>query len=55
MQKGIMRKRRGTPLSEYGRQLQQKQDLRSQYNLAENQLKNYVQETLGEAGRGDPQ
>ena len=55
MQKGIMRKRRGTPLSEYGRQLQQKQDLRSQYNLAENQLKNYVQETLGEAGKGDPQ
>lgn len=53
MQKGIMRKRRGTPLSEYGRQLQEKQELKSQYNLAEKQLKNYVQEVLSASLRGD--
>ncbi len=48
-----MRKRRPTPLSEYGRQLQQKQDLKTQYNLREKQLKNYVKEVLGGSSRGD--
>lgn len=52
MQKGVVRKRRPTPLSEYGRQLQEKQDLKSQYNLREKQLKNYVKAALsGTSGR----
>ena len=53
MQTGIVRKRRPTPLSEYGKQLQQKQDLKKQYNLREKQLKNYVQKVLGGSSRGD--
>lgn len=53
MQKGVVRKRRPTPLSEYGRQLQQKQELRNQYNLQERQFKKYVQETLAQkSGEG---
>ncbi|MDP2734861.1 MAG: 30S ribosomal protein S4 [bacterium] len=53
MQKGVVRKRRPTPLSEYGRQLQEKQDLKLQYNLREKQLKNYVKGALSKAGQGD--
>lgn len=53
MQKGVVRKRRPTPLSEYGRQLQQKQDLRNQYNLRERQFGKYVKETLAQkSGKG---
>ena len=48
MQKGVVRKRRPTPLSEYGRQLAQKQDLRNQYNLREHQFAKYVKETLAQ-------
>lgn len=46
MQKGVVRKRRPTPLSEYGRQLQQKQELKHQYNLKERQFEKYVKESL---------
>ncbi|MDP4007060.1 MAG: 30S ribosomal protein S4 [bacterium] len=53
MQKGVVRKRRPTPQSEYGRQLQQKQDLKAQYNLREKQMKNYVKEVLGGASHGN--
>jgi len=53
MQKGIMRKRRPAPLSEYGRQLKEKQDLKAQYNLREKQFKNYVKEVLGKRAHGD--
>jgi len=48
-----MRKRRPTPQSEYGRQLQEKQDLKAQYNLKEKQFKNYVKEVLGMKAHGD--
>lgn len=47
MQKGVMRKRRPTPLSEYGRQLHEKQELKTQYNLREKQMKKYVKRALG--------
>ena len=53
MQKGVMRKRRPKPLSEYGRQLQEKQDLKGQYNLREKQFKRYVKEVLGKRAHGD--
>ena len=48
MQKAVVRKRRPTPLSEYGRQLGQKQELRNQYNLKERQFKKYVKESLAQ-------
>ena len=48
MQKAVVRKRRPTPLSEYGKQLSQKQELRNQYNLKEHQFKKYVKETLAQ-------
>ena len=48
-----MRKRRPKPLSEYGRQLQEKQDLKRQYNLREKQFKRYVKEALGKTAHGD--
>jgi len=53
MQKGVMRKRRPKPLSEYGKQLQEKQDLKGQYNLREKQFKRYVKEALGKSAHGD--
>lgn len=53
MQKGVMRKRRPKPLSEYGRQLQEKQDLKGQYNLREKQFKSYVSEALKKSAHGD--
>jgi small subunit ribosomal protein S4 len=53
MQKAVVRKRRPTPLSEYGRQLSQKQELRNQYNLKERQFARYVKETLGKKIKGD--
>jgi small subunit ribosomal protein S4 len=53
MQKGVMRKRRPTPLSEYGRQLQEKQNLKEQYNLREKKLKSYVKEALSKRAHGD--
>ena len=53
MQKAVVRKRRPTPLSEYGRQLAQKQELRNQYNLKEHQFAKYVKETLAKKIKGD--
>tara|TARA_Y100000310_G_scaffold330028_1_gene400945 strand:+ start:7790 stop:8314 length:525 start_codon:yes stop_codon:yes gene_type:complete len=53
MQQGVVRKRRPKPVSEYGRQLQEKQELKKQYHLREKQLKNYVKEALGVAATGD--
>lgn len=53
MQKGVVRKRRVTPVSEYGRQLQEKQELKKQYNLREKQLKNYVSSALAKAKAGE--
>lgn len=47
MQKGVVRKRRPSQPSEYGRQLQAKQELKRDYNLQERQFKNYVNEILG--------
>jgi len=46
MQKGVVRKRRVAPLSEYGKQLQEKQELKAQYNLRERQFRQYVKNTL---------
>ena len=53
MQKGVVRKRRPTPLSEYGKQLKEKQELKAEYNLRERQFKQYVMETLANAGSGN--
>jgi small subunit ribosomal protein S4 len=53
MQKGVVRKRRTPPLSEYGKQLQEKQALKTQYNLRERQFRNYVKKTLKEKGDGN--
>ncbi|MBI1971652.1 MAG: 30S ribosomal protein S4 [Candidatus Wildermuthbacteria bacterium] len=47
MQKGVVRKRRTSPPSEYARQLMAKQELRREYNLKERQFKRYVKEVLG--------
>jgi small subunit ribosomal protein S4 len=49
MQKGVVRKRRSSPLSEYGKQLREKQELKDQYNLRERQFKQYVMNTLAES------
>lgn len=53
MQKGVVRKRRTPPLSEYGKQLQEKQALKEQYNLRERQFRNYVEKTLEEETGGN--
>ena len=50
MQKGVVRKRRVSPLSEYGKQLGEKQELKRQYNLRERQFKQYVVNTLAKGG-----
>ena len=39
-------KRRVSPLSEYGKELKEKQKIRNWYNLSETQFKKYVKETL---------
>jgi len=44
-------KRRPTPLSEYGRELREKQKLKNWYNLEERQLKNYVKKVLAKRGK----
>lgn len=46
-------KRRTPPLSEYGRELREKQRLKLWYNLREAQLKKYVKEVLGKRGKVD--
>ena len=50
MQKGVVRKRRVRQQSEYGRQLQEKQELKRQYHLRERQFKNYVTGVLAKSG-----
>ncbi|MCH8986568.1 30S ribosomal protein S4 [Patescibacteria group bacterium] len=45
MQKGVVRKHRPGQVSEYGKQLREKQELKEQYNLREKQFKKYVQST----------
>ena len=50
MQKGVVRKRRPGQVSEYGKQLREKQELKKQYNLREKQFKKYV----SEAGSPEP-
>ena len=46
------RKKRRTSMSEYNRELREKQKLRNWYNLREVQFKNYVKEVLKKRGRG---
>lgn len=46
MQKGVLRKRNPSPLSEYGRQLKEKQTLKREYHLRERQFRNYAEEAL---------
>ncbi len=48
---GLKGKRRKPPLSEYGKQLREKQKLRHIYNLEERQFKNYVEEILAKRGK----
>lgn len=48
---GQKKKRRTTALSEYGRELQEKQKLRYLYNLKEKQFRNYVKDILSRGGR----
>lgn len=50
MQKGVLRKRNPRPLSEYGRQLSEKQSLKAQYNLRERQFARYVADALAKTG-----
>jgi len=47
---GQKRKRRKGPLSEYGKELREKQKLRHWYNLEERQFKNYVNKILKKKG-----
>lgn len=46
-------KRRASPLSEYGRELREKQRLKVWYNLREAQLRKYVKEVLRKRGKGE--
>lgn len=48
---GQKRKRRLSPLSEYGKELKEKQKLKNWYGLKEAQLKKYVKGILQERGR----
>lgn len=48
---GQKKKRRPTPLSEYGKELREKQKLKNWYNLRESQFKNYVKKVLDERGK----
>jgi len=45
-------KRRSGPLSEFGRQLKEKQKLKNWYGITERQLKNYVRKALDLAKKG---
>ena len=46
MQKGVLRKHPVSPISEYGRQLQEKQGLKKMYHLREKQFKKYITRVL---------
>ena len=48
---GPKRKRRRSQLSEFGKELREKQNLRNWYNLGERQFKNYVKEILSGKSR----
>jgi small subunit ribosomal protein S4 len=48
---GQKRKRRTRGLSEYGKELKEKQKLKNWYNLTERQFRKYVRETLKARGR----
>lgn len=48
---GQKRKRRLSPLSEFGRELREKQKLKNLYNLRERQFKNYVKGVLKKRGK----
>ena len=48
---GPKKKRKGGALSEYGKELMEKQKLRNWYNLQERQFKNYVKKILSKRGR----
>lgn len=48
---GQKSKKRRRPLSEYGKELKEKQKLRNWYNLKEKQFKNYVKALLGKKGK----
>src|SRR4030042_7155885 len=50
---GIRRKKRPSPLSEYGRELREKQRIKLWYNLRETQLRDYVKEALKKRGGGE--
>ncbi len=50
---GIKKKRRGGGLSEYGKELREKQKLRFWYGLEEKQMKNYVKDILAKRGKED--
>lgn len=52
MQKGVVRKRSSKQLSEYGRQLHEKQELKGQYNMRERQFQNYVKAVLEASSKG---
>jgi len=52
---GQKRKRRFSPLSDYGKALREKQKLKNWYNLEEKQFKNYVKKILEKRGKvADP-
>jgi len=48
---GQKRKRRPKALSEYGKELREKQKLKNWYNLKERQFRKYVKEALGARGK----
>lgn len=48
---GEKRKRRTRALSEYGKELREKQKLKNWYNLKERQFRNYVKKVLEKRGR----
>lgn len=50
---GAKKKRRARPLSEYGKELKEKQKLKNWYNLEERHLKNYVKEVLEKKGAAE--
>lgn len=53
MQKGVVRKRRPSPLSEYGKQLKEKQELKDLYNVKERQFRRYIRRVLERGGAGN--
>lgn len=48
---GMKGKKRARPVSEYGRELREKQKLKNWYNLRERQFRNYVKQALDARGK----